>query len=443
MNLGEMRDMVGTILDYDPEVQTYQDEVTEVINQIYMDFFSDRRWQFGQKLVNLTARADAVVTDSPAGPPGSYNGAVSDVTINTTTNFFETWMEGQVISITGGTPVVAGDAQVRSEYNIKKVVSNTQAIIGGGVFASAPSTPESAIGATFTVKSRFLDLPYDTIAIMSMGVRDIFEDSGPYANLTKHLDELYDVDIDQTGRPTDWIRYEDSTMPHPRTAPTVANGGGAGGVPVAGDYQVKYTFVHIGNGRESAPSPASSALTMAAGNQLNVAALQDTGANSGLFKKVYIKTPQSAGFYASLTGTVNETTLLVNNVQLSAQYLTQAPRAPEHAGHLMKVRLYPRQSSDLKVQLRYLYRPPMMLDDADVPHFPSAHHRYLVYRGCQELFVKHSNLQHSEMYRRKADKELFKIQQRHLTEGPTSWIKRGYKESELYTAPTPSLTTLG
>ena len=436
MNLGEMRDMVGTILDYDPEVQTYQDEVTDVINQIYMDFFSDRRWQFGQKLVNLTARADRTIAT------GGYNGAVSDVNITTVGNFFETWMEGQVIEITGGTPVVAGDAQVRAEYNIQKVVSATQAIIAGGRFGIPPAT-ESAVNATFTVKSRFLDLPYDTIAIMSMGVRDIFSDTGPYANLTKHVDELLDVDIDQTGRPTDWIRYEDDTMPHPRTAPVVANGGGAGGVPVAGAYQVKYTYVHIGNGKESAPSPASDPITMAAGNQLNVSAMQNTGANSGLYKKVYIKTPESAGFYASITATVDETTLLVNNVVLAAQYLTEAPRAPEHAGHQMRVRLYPRQSSDLKVQLRYLYRPPMMLDDADVPKFPSAHHRYLVYRACQELFVKHSNLQHSEMYRRKADKELFKIQQRHLTEGPTSWIKRGYRETELYTAPTPSLTTLG
>ena len=440
MNLGEMRDMVGTILDYDPEVQTYQDEVTEVINQIYMEFFSDRRWQFGQKLVNLTARADRTIST------GAYNGGsgtpTAGVLIATGPNFFENWMEGQVIEITGGTAVPASptDTQVRSEYNIQKVVSATQAIIGGGTFSP---TESANVDATFTVKSRFLDLPYDAIAIMSMGVRDIFEDTGPYANLTKHLDELFDVDLDQTGRPTDWIRYEDETMPHPRLAPTLIIAGGAPAIPFPGTYQLKYTYVHRANGRESAPSPASSAVTYAGGQRADVSGLQDSGANSGLYKQLYVKTPESAAFYAATNAVIDETTLTATGLTFSTAYLTDSRRAPEHAGHLMRVRLYPRQSSDLRVQLRYLYRPPMMFDDADVPQFPSAHHRYLVYRGCQELFVKHSNLQHSEMYRRKADKELFKIQQRHLTEGPTSWIKRGYRETELYTAPTPSLTTLG
>jgi len=436
MNLGEIRDLVGTILDYDPEVQTYQDEVTDVVNQIYMDFFSDKQWQFAQKLVTRMARADRTIAT------GGYNGAAgppADVTINTVGNFFETWMEGQVISITGGTPVVVGHTQVRSEYTIQKVVSATQAIISGGIF----STTQSATNATLIVKSRFFDMPYDCVSLISLGVRDIYEDTGPYDNVTKYLDETYDLDLDQTGRPSDWVRSSDMTMAHPRTAPVVANGGGAGGVPVAGSYQVRYTFVHVANGRESAPSPPSSAVAFAAGNQLNVSGLQNTGTNSGLFKKLYIKGPESAGFYESISPTPNETATTAANILLSTSYLTDSARAPEHSGHLLRVRLFPRQSTDLKVQIRFVKRPPMMLDDADVPEFPSASHRYLVYRACQELFVKHNNLQHSEMYRHKADAELLKMCNRHLTEGATFWIKRGYKESELYTAPTPSLTTLG
>ena len=434
MNLGEIRDLVGTILDYDPEVQTYQDEVTDVVNQIYMDFFSDKLWQFAQKTVTQTARADRTIAT------GAYNGAAgppADVTINTVGNFFETWMEGQVISITGGTLV--GFTQVRSEYTIQKVVSATQAIISGGIF----SLTEGAAGAVFVVKSRFFDMPYDCVSLISMGVRDIYEDTGPYDNVTKYLDETYDLDLDQTGRPSDWVRASDMTMAHPRVAPIVTNGGGAGGVPVAGAYQVRYTFVHVANGRESAPSPPSTAVLFAANNQLNVSGLQNTGTNSGLFKKLYIKSPESNGFYESISPTPNETATTAANILLSTSYLSESARAPEHAGHLLRVRLYPRQSSDLKVQMRFVKRPPMMLDDADVPEFPSASHRYLVYRACQELFVKHNNVQHSEMYRHKADAELLKMCNRHLTEGATFWIKRGYKETELYTAPTPSLTTLG
>ncbi len=441
MNLGEIRDLVGTILDYDPEVQTYQDEVTDVVNQIYMDFFSDKQWQFAQKLVTKTARADRTIAT------GAYNGGSgapgADVEINTTGNFFETWMEGQVISITGGTAVPASptDTQVRSEYTIQKAVSATQAIISGGRF----STSESANGdATLIVKSRFFDMPYDCVSLISLGVRDIYEDTGPYDNVTKYLDETYDLDLDQTGRPSDWVRSSDMTMAHPRTAPVVAQGAAdPAGMPVTGVYQVRYTFVHVANGRESAPSPPSAPVTSLAGRLLDVSGLQNTGTNSGLFKKLYIKTPESAGFYESISPTPNETDTTATGISLSTSYLTDSARAPEHSGHLLRVRLFPRQSTDLKVQIRFVKRPPMMLDDADVPEFPSANHRYLVYRACQELFVKHNNLQHSEMYRHKADAELLKMCNRHLTEGATFWIKRGYKETELYTAPTPSLTTLG
>ena len=435
MNLGEMRDMVGTILDYDPEVQTYQDEVTDVINQIYVDFFSDKLWQFAQKTVTQTARADRTIST------GAYNGAAgapADVTLNTVGNFFEDWMEGQVISITGGAPVVVGHTQVRAEYSVQKVVSPTQAIVGGGIF----STTQSATNATLIVKSRFFDMPYDCVSMISLGVRDIYEDTGPYDNVTKYLDETYDLDLDQTGRPSDWVRASDMNMIHPRTAPILSTAAGAPAVPLAGDYQVKYTYRHRANGRESAPSPASAVVTFAV-NRADVGNLQDSGTNSGLYKQIYLKTPESAAFYAVTNAMIDETTKTINGLVLADAYLTSSNRAPEHSGHLVRVRLFPRQSTDLKVQIRYVYRPPMMIDDADVPEFPSASHRYLVYRACQELFVKHNNLQHSEMYRHKADAELLKMCNRHLTEGATFWIKRGYKESELYTAPTPSLTTLG
>ena len=48
MNLSEIRNMVGSIVDYDPNVQTYIDEVNRVVNEIYLDFFTDRPWKFAQ-----------------------------------------------------------------------------------------------------------------------------------------------------------------------------------------------------------------------------------------------------------------------------------------------------------------------------------------------------------------------------------------------------------
>ncbi len=44
MHLAAVRDMVGSIVDYDPNVQTYRDEVTRILNELYLDFFTDRPW---------------------------------------------------------------------------------------------------------------------------------------------------------------------------------------------------------------------------------------------------------------------------------------------------------------------------------------------------------------------------------------------------------------
>jgi hypothetical protein len=102
---------------------------------------------------------------------------------------------------------------------------------------------------------------------------------------------------------------------------------------------------------------------------------------------------------------------------------------PENDGHYKRVRLYPRQDTDYLIEARFVYRPDRLIEDTDVPEFPPDHHRYLVYRACQELFVKHDNLQHSEMYRTKADVELLRIENLYLSEGAGYWIKQGYRET--------------
>ncbi len=290
-------------------------------------------------------------------------------------------------------------------------------------------------------KNRYLDLPTDCVGLISVGVRDIKEDTLPHSNVSRYLDEVYDLDLNQTGRPTDWVLHDDVTIIPPRTAPVLALVGGGGAAPAAGTYQVRYTYVH--NGRESGPSPVSNELTFAINDQINVTGLLNSGTNSGLLKRVYIKTPDSKAFYAMTQADVAEATMSILNIGLATDYITNSPRLPEHDGYIHRIRLWPRQDTELDMQVRMLFRPKELIDDADTPEFPSAHHRYLVYRACEELFIKHNNLQHSEMYRRKADKELLKMGNRHLSEGATHWVKQSYQSTQRFFPPTPSLTTSG
>jgi len=227
-------------------------------------------------------------------------------------------------------------------------------------------------------------------------------------------------------------------MPQPVTAPVLASTAGS---LAAGTYYVKYTFED--SNRRGAASPVASVALAATGGINITSGLQSTGANSGIIKRVYIRTPDSMAYYQSSSATVDETTATLSALALDSAYFTSADRLPEHGGSYERVRLYPRQSSDITVTVRYLFQPPMLAEDTDVPLLPPSHHNYLVYRACQELFVKHNNVQHSELYRRKADAELLRMENRYLSEGATHWVKASFRSRPSLQFSESKLTTSG
>ena len=422
MNLAEMRDMVGSIVDYDPNVQTYKDEVTRILNELYLDFFTDRPWKFAQETEEVQIYKDVTVTD------GVINAGQN--TITSASNPFLDWMEGAIVEIKG-----AADAN-NGEYVIAKSTT-------GVLYLEAFSSTQNKAGLTVVIKQRFIDMPEDCNEVLSLGIRS------PTAGTTAHFeylsrarDEEYSLLLSSTGLPTDWLIYDDVTMTQPVLQPTLAADAAGTTWSQVGTYYVQYTFVH--KNKESAPSPVASVASPTSGNwQLDLTNVQNTGTNSGIFKRFYLRTTTSQAFYQVSNAIIDETTLLINNLNVAVDYLANARRLPENDGHYKRVRLYPRQDDDYLVEVRFVYRPDRLIEDTDVPEFPPAHHRYLVYRACQELFVKHDNLQHSELYRRKADTELLRIENTYLSEGAGVWIKQGYRESQRrYTSQT-SLTHRG
>lgn len=431
MNLAEVRDMIGSIVDYSPNVQTYKDEVTRVVNQLYLEMFADKKWQFAQKTRELTAYKDVTgVGNTGAGA------------FTSTTAVFAGWMEGQIIEISGGTWT---GVALSGEYLIRKVSSTTVAYLDNLDGTAATSGTTSA-PADYTVKHRYVDMPEDCVKVINVGTRKPAQSSAtasgsatlPFASLSRHLDEELDLDLDIVGLPTDWVRYDDYRISQPITAPTLS---AVAGSLAAGTYYVRYVLQD--SNRKSAPSPESSVVLTATGGIDITAGLQNTGANSGIVKQVYIRTPESMALYKTSNSTVDETTALLSALAYDAAYLTSADRIPEHGGQYTRMRLYPRQDSDLTVTVRYLFQPPSLIEDTDVPLLPPSHHNYLVYRACQELFVKHNNVQHSELYRRKADSELLRMENRYLTEGATHWVKASFRSRPSLQFSEPKLTTSG
>ncbi|QDP52859.1 MAG: hypothetical protein Tp1111DCM603221_38 [Prokaryotic dsDNA virus sp.] len=422
MNLAEMRSMVGSIVDYDPNVQTYRDEVNRILNELYLDFFTDRPWKFAQETEEVQVYRDVTVTNV------SIAAGNNTVTVAAGTPFLS-WMEGAIVEIQGAADVDNG------EYEIIKVTPTV-------LYLDNFSASASPGGLTVTVKQRFIDMPEDCSEVLAIGIRS--PTSGTQAHfdyLSRARDEELSLLLSSTGLPTDWLIYDDVTMTQPVLQPVLDADSSGTRYSTVGTYHVHYTFVH--KNKESAPSPVASATATTGSWQLDLSNIQNTGANSGIFKRFYLKTTTNSAFYQVTNADIDELAMTIDDLNVAADHLVNARRLPENDGHYKRVRLYPRQDTDYLVEVRFVYRPDRLIEDTDVPEFPPDHHRYLVYRACQELFVKHDNLQHSELYRRKADAELVRIQNLYLSEGAGYWIKQGYRETTLKYQTSTSLTHRG
>ena len=422
MNLQELREMVGSIVDYDPDVQTYRDEVTRVVNELYLDFFTDKPWTFAIKSSEISVYKDVKVTN------GAF--AIGASTVTSTSNPFRDWMNGAIVEISGSTtPSEDG------EYEIEKFGAVGTIYLKG--FVATATTPANL---TVTVKQRYVDMPKNCAEVIAVGLRNPTQTpTTAFDYLPRFRDEEYGLLLSAQGQPTDWLLHDDETVLSPVLAPTIQED--VAGPWIAGEYHVKYTLIY--QNRESSPSPASPVTLGAGGKKIEVTGMQDTGLNSGYTKRFYVRTTETKAYYHVSEADVAETTTTVASLTVPTQYLISQDRLPENSGHYKRIRLYPRQDTDYLVSLRYIYQPPRLIEDSDTPEFPPSHHRYLVYRACQELFVKHDNLSHSEVYKRKADIELLRLENNYLSAGAGSWEMQSFAGSEYLTRANTTLTWLG
>jgi hypothetical protein len=423
MNLRQMLDMASSILDYAPGIVAYEEEVRRFLNEFYLELFADRAWTFAQKDMLIDIKADR--TNSVCSTTGP-------ATITTATGgFFEEDMEGMIIQIEDST------AANNKEWRILARISGTEIRVETINGTPAALATDGSGTVKVRVKDRFIAMPKACIDILSFGIRSPENERQEFGYLTRWLDEHMSLDIDLVSRPTDWVMVEDLVVSPPVLKPTVAVG--AGTVPSASTYDVCYTFIK--QGLESAPSPVSATLSLTAVQALTVNNIQLT-TNEYSQKRVYFRNNDSNRFYRALAADLASTVTTSGAMTIAnpTSFLTSNAPLPEHEGRYKQIRLYPRQDQDYRATLRFSFRPQRLLDDADVPICPAEHHKYLVYRTCQELFIKHNNLPQSEIYRGRAEDELVKMMQRYLTTASSVWIKGVFRQSAVYLRPRPRLT---
>lgn len=399
MRLTDLIGLVKTVTDYDPSVETYNDEIRRLLNNALLELFAEKSWVFAQKEVTVTAHADVTGTVSVT------NGST---TLTLVSFADEDWLEGQIIEIDG------------VEYDIAWADVATWSLYLRTAYAGI-----TAVGVSAKVKERYIDLPQDTVSLMNISTRDRTggtqpKDIGSFVPLTRYEDDWWGIPLDETGTSTHWVPHDDANVASPVAAPTAALVAGAltEGVTYSFVRTLKY------GGRRSSPSPVVSA-TPTGGPQGIDITLPGTGLASGYFQELWMKFEPYDAY--RLTATITQPSAVVPVIPIPTpgtdwQFNERLKRVD---GNYQRVRLYPRQATDTVLSIRYLYRPQLLMEETDAPEFPAAHHQYLAYKALSDVFVKHDNLPQHKIYLQKAEEEIIKMEQRYLTELSRRWVKGG------------------
>ena len=494
MNLVDMRTMIASILDYDPDVQSYRNEINRYINETYRNWFTSRPYEFAQKTVDVYTMPDGTIPDASITSSGTevrnwIQAGTLDKTDSAEVGFvyrFNNSHEGSIVIITDATT-----ATNNGTYIIDKVDFGTNRVYVSKLSSSpqvdwGTATLDSITG---TVQQRYLTLPNDCTDVLGMSIRNLNEgDSGSGTNalgriynLTRRRDEELDLRYDLEGTPTDFVVYDgypehtvDINQFVPRAGKdfnvTVAASGA--GWP-QGKYEFKMSYVW--RGVEGQLSDAFS-LTIGANEVPSFITLDTTKQGfQGLRKKFYVRAVAVDGttsgttheelFFRDLSAAVNkvspntgasqysfflidddETTVnwgQSGNLSITAiEDLFRFAREGVNLGYRKRLRLYPRPSSITPMEIRYIYTPEDLADDYDRPSCPDDTHRYLVYRVCAEAFMKHNNPDMADYYDKKAEKELLKIDNKYLTQRSAYYIKEDFISGPLRVKPYQTLTKL-
>jgi hypothetical protein len=495
MNLKELRDMVGSIIDYSPEVTTYKQEVNRIINEIYLDTFASRPWEFAQKTIDLYTYPDKTDTEAEITPSGTAGRFPVNQINNVSADFYDlvkgyTRIEGSILKITGAT-----DNQNNGLFMIDKAddgagtlkvsrLSNTPRVDWEG-------TASVAQAISIQSQQRYLTLPADCVDVLSVGIRNIEEAGvgtnalGHFYSLSRKKDEELDLRLDLEGTPTDFIMYDsypeqilDVGHFTPRAGKDFSVTASAFAIDnfPPGTYNIKMAYEWRG---QIGQLSDAFAITVAPNERITITTRDTTAFGvDGLRKVFFIQLngvtigglSQTEDFYRDVKGVqiqdlgttqgfnyfviddVDTSTVFpadtfggggINALASAPDKLLFMPRADTQYRNAQRMRLFPRPTSQTPIRIRYMYVPTLLEDDFDVPDMPSDTHRYLVYRACEEVFFKHGNEGQSDYYRRKADREYEKISARYLTQRSALYVKGSYRGGELRPRPFRNLTHLG
>ena len=404
MRLEKLRDFVANVLDYDPNVEVYKEQINDFLNASYFKLFTEHLFSFAQREEIIPVYGDLNITG---------------VTLTTGSETI-TLATAQVTPLVHNGMIITID---EVDYEIAWVETTTK-------FHLTEKYAGSTTPTTATIKHRFIYLPSDCVKVMQIMVRSNTLNTtlgGNLESITRYDDGYWNLPLDDSNIPQMWVPYDDFNLTAPKAPQVVASTAASG----HGTRTLEFAVTYLYAGVESSLSP--SVEVVLADNQIAELTIKARPNVSGRLYKVYVRnkafsnkfyhvednggnayfTPIQAGtFLYDLDATDFDDSFELINY-----------RYPETEGNAQRIRLYPRQSTDSNITVRYIYRPELLLDDSDSPNFDAVYHNILGYMSLSDIFAKHDNLPQASIYRTKAKQEMLKLENRFLNRTTKRHIK--------------------
>lgn len=488
-NLTALREKIKNITDYSPELQQFNDQLDELVNDAYYQIWTHKRWNFGTVLTEFAFHVDMTPEREDDDKDGTkINIAAANgsrlITFSAGMDRFRKYpylWEGSPIEIQG------------YEYTITKVATASRIFVDQPFFGETKADDDS-----WKIKKRWYDLPEDCLELLYIGHRDypyvtVAGTTPPYgkaSGLMPRREEEFGLRADYA------LNYAEAYIPTPTKHIPAAERLKIQGSETSGDlpnnkwFELCWAFY-----KEDKVGPLSEPTVYHNhGNDSSIdlefvswdgesilADLNDTDLKpsqwEGYRKKIYYNknfdrdTGERTGLPCWLEVTKGGLTrgdteylepVVVDDTSSSytLRYINQldngSRRYIEIDGSHQQIRPYPRVNGyDIEIEqiadrqyhdyvktgiIRYYKKPKDLLLGTDSPEMPYEFHQLIVYKALEIIYLKLGDAGMAGTYEKKYEKAIKDLEKRYVDKIDVQPIRsqfglprsfRGYTSSDL------------
>lgn len=481
MNLTALRERIKNSLDFSPDLQGFNDQVDQLLNEAYLRLWTEKRWTFSQKLFQFPFHPDILPTRDAIPPAVAVNANVvkgsRQVTFSASIDRLtpDIW-EGAIFDLDN------------LEYIISKVV-NASTILLDRPFVGTTNTDST----DWVIKKRYYQLPQDCLELLSLSHRDNPSNVGaaalpPYGKLRAILprrDEELNLRTDYKAAYAEAFVWTPAAFIPPAEKIVLAaiaqEQGTTTGFPLNTYLEVCWAFEKDGKvGALSEPETIKFTGDGAFFNlQIDFASWDDQPIIADTWQSKDTSPTQYEGFRKVVFWNANFNRTSGERLGLPAWknfnkgggtrnvsgYLTPITaedtvssivisffntidpgnkRYIEIDGQHLQIRPYPRVDAwDVSVtqqaatpeyspvplqflrygEMRYVYKPALLAEGTDTPEMPYEFHGLIVTKALEDVYLKLGNLTMADTYRRRIEKDLKNFERRYCDHIDSSVVR--------------------